>query len=167
MKINLGCGNKTKNGYIGIDKYSSDAVDLYADINKGLPFRDSSIHAVYVDNLIEHIPDIPGLMQEIHRVSKHDASVTIITPHFTSDSSWRDPTHMHHLSVFSMEHFEKKSVSHYTGGGFKVVDRHLSFGGILGNIGRIIYKLSPRKYEKNWCFIFRASTITFRLKVVK
>lgn len=41
MKLNLGCGNKRKEGYLGVDKYPCDAVDKIADLNEKLPFDDS------------------------------------------------------------------------------------------------------------------------------
>jgi len=167
MKLNLGCGNKVKPDYLGGDSFSCEAVDIIADLTKKLPFKDASVEAIWMDNVIEHIPDITALMKEIHRVCQNGALITVFTPHFASQASWRDPTHIHHLSYFSMDHFEKYSVAHYTGGGFKVLERKLSFGGILGNIGRLIYILSPKTYEKNWCFIFRPSTLKFVLYVVK
>jgi len=167
MKLNLGCGNKKKEGFTGVDFFQCEAVDITADLTKELPFENSSVEEIWMDNVIEHIPDITLLMKEINRICKNDALVTILTPHFASDSSWRDPTHVHHLSYFSMDHFEKMSVSHYTGGGFKVIERKLSFGGIMGNIGRLIHKLNPKKYESNWCFIFRPSTLKFVLRVIK
>ena len=165
MKINLGCGNKRKDGFLGVDAYECDAAELIHDIESGLPFADSSVDEIWMDNLIEHVRDIPQLMREIHRVGTPRARVTIITPHFTSLSSWRDPTHVHHLSVFSMDHFCKTSVAHYTGGGYKKVSVGLSFpGGVMGVIARLIYAASPKKYEQKWCFIFRASTITYILE---
>ncbi|MEO1930181.1 MAG: methyltransferase domain-containing protein [Gammaproteobacteria bacterium] len=167
MKLNLGCGNKTKLGYLGVDSFSCGAVDVMADLTSKLPFENNSIDEIWMDNVIEHIPDITKLMKEIHRISKADTLVTIITPHFASQASWRDPTHIHHLSFFSMDHFEKDNVAHYTGGGFKVIERRLSFGGLLGNIGRLIYKISAKEYEKNWCFIFRPSTLKFVIRVIK
>ena len=33
--------------------------------------------------------------------------IKIITPHFSALSSWIDPTHIHHFSYFSFDHFEK------------------------------------------------------------
>ena len=167
MKLNLGCGNKRKSGYIGVDRYICDAAELIADLDGTLPFKKMVISEVLLDNVIEHVRSIPALMQEIHRVCVDGAAVRIITPHFASLASWRDPTHIHHLSYFSMEHFEKMNVSHYTGGGFRVVARRLSFGGVMGLCGRLIHALSPRAYESKWCFIFRPSTLRFTLEVIK
>ncbi len=72
-----------------------------------------------LDNVIEHFYDIPKVINELVRVSKKGAMINIITPHFSSLSSWIDPTHFHHLSYFSFDHFEKDSVSHYMGKGIK------------------------------------------------
>lgn len=168
VKINLGCGNKRKAGFVGVDKYPCDAVEITADITEKLPFGDATVSEVWADNVIEHVGDIPALMREIHRVCIAEALVTFITPHFTSISSWTDPTHVHHLSYFSMDHFEKKDVSHYAGGGFHIEKRHLSFGGgILGLLGRLMFKISPRWWESKLCFVFRASTLRFELRVQK
>lgn len=165
MKLNLGCGNKKKEGFVGVDAFDCDAVDIIADLNEKLPFEDSVVEEIWMDNVIEHIPDLPKLFKELHRICRAGATITIITPHFASIASWRDPTHVHHLSYFSMNHFEKPDVAHYTGGGFKVIDRKLSFGGLMGNIGRLIFKISPRNYESQWCFIFRPSTLTYVIEV--
>ena len=167
MKLNLGCGNKPKDGFVGVDKFPCEAVDVIADLNGKLPFEDNTVEEIYMDNVIEHILDIPALFEELKRISVPNARITIFTPHFASQASWRDPTHIHHLSYFSMNHFEKESVSHYTKGGFSVVQSKLSFGGIMGNIGRLIFMISPRAYESNWCFVFRPSTLKFELEVKK
>lgn len=168
VKLNIGCGNKRREGFVGIDKYPCAAADIVCDITTGIPCGDDTVDEVIMDNVIEHILDIPAVMREVHRVCKHGAKVTIITPHFSSLTSWRDPTHIHHLSYFSFDHFAKENTRHYMGCQFEVVNRRLSFvGGPGGLIGRFIFWLSPRKYEQNYCFIFRASTLTFGLQAVK
>jgi len=144
-------------------------VDVIADVTAQLPFADGAADEILLDNVIEHIPDIPRLMHELHRIGRDGARLVIRTPHFTSLSSWRDPTHVHHLSYFSLDHFTRAQVAHYTsaGRGFEIVERRLSFGGLMGNIGRLIFTISPAAYERTWCFVFRASTLSFVLRVVK
>jgi SAM-dependent methyltransferase len=169
LRVNLGCGGRRVPGFLGVDRFPAPAVDLRADLTRQLPFADDAVAEVLLDNVIEHIADIPALMQELHRVCHDGAEILIRTPHFTSLSSWRDPTHVHHLSYFSMDHFEREGVAHYTSGGrgFRVVERRLSFGGLLGQIGRLIFTISPLAWEKHWCFVFRGSTLSFRLRVLK
>jgi len=167
MKLNIGCGNKAIDGYVGVDKFQCDAADYICDIeNEKLPFEDDSVDAIILDNVIEHFGDIPKVINELIRVSKKGCVIEIITPHFSALSSWIDPTHIHHLSYFSFDHFEKDSVSHYVGKGICVQKKKLSFsGGIFGLLARLLFKMSPKKYEQKYCFIFRASTLTFWLQV--
>jgi SAM-dependent methyltransferase len=168
MKLNLGCGNQQRPGFVGVDRHPGSAARVICDLAGRLPFRDDSVEEVWMDNVIEHIADIPHLMAEVARMSRDGARVTIRTPHFTSKASYWDPTHVHHLSYFSMDHFETPENRHYTGGGFRVVKRRLSFvGGPLGLIGRTIFALSPDLWEKQFCFVFRGSTLTFELQVRK
>lgn len=168
MKLNIGCGNKKIEGYVGVDKFQCDAADYICDIeNEKLPFEDNSVKAIILDNVIEHFRDIPNVINELIRVADKGAIITIITPHFSSLSSWIDPTHLHHLSYFSFDHFEKGNVSHYVGKGVKIKHKKLSFGGgIFGLIARLIFKISPKRYEQKYCFIFRASTLTIDIEVL-
>lgn len=167
IRLNLGCGNKDRPGFIGVDRYPCDAARLLCDLGGRLPFREQSVAAVHLDNVIEHVADIPRLMREIARVCRPGARVTVLTPHFSAQASWRDPTHVHHLSWFSMDHFTKELSRHYAGGGYRLVGRRLSFvGGPLGLIARTLFWISAESYEKHFCFVFRASTLWFELEVL-
>ena len=43
MKLNIGCGNKKIDGYLGVDKSRCDAVDYICDLeNEKLPFNNES-----------------------------------------------------------------------------------------------------------------------------
>jgi len=168
MKLNLGCGNKTRPGFVGVDRHVCDAAQVVCDLARRLPFRDGTVEEIWMDNVIEHVVDTGSLMSEVARICAPGARVTIRTPHFSSLASYRDPTHVHHLAYSSMGHFESEAHRHYTGGGFRLVRRHLSFaGGPLGLVGRLIFALSPDTWEKQFCFVFRGSTLTFELEVAK
>ena len=64
MKINLGCGNKAKTGFVGVDRYHCEAAELLADLDGTLPFKNEAVTEVLLDNVIEHVRSIPALMQE-------------------------------------------------------------------------------------------------------
>jgi SAM-dependent methyltransferase len=168
MKINLGCGDKVRAGFVGVDRYFCAAARVICDLDRTLPFRDSSVEEAYLDNVIEHVADIARLMRELVRVSRQGGILTIITPHFSSLASWRDPTHRYHLSYFSMDHFEGKYLRADLNGRLVVTGRRLSFGGgLLGILGRLCFAFSPEFYEQKACFVFRASTLYFELRVEK
>ena len=163
-KLNIGCGTSTKQGWINVDKYVPFDIPevVFGDIEEGLQYPDESFDEILLDNVIEHLNDIPSSIQEIHRLLIPGGVCTLITPHFSSASSWRDPTHVHHLSYFSFDYFATGSRSNYLGTKFKV-EKKLSFGGGFGLIGRLLFKLSPERWENRYSFIFRASSIKIRL----
>ena len=168
MKLNLGCGNQIRPGFVGVDRHVCDAAEVLCDLAGRLPFQGDSVEEIWMDNVIEHVVDTGALMSEIARVCVAGARVTIRTPHFSSLASYRDPTHVHHLAYSSMGHFESEAHRHYTGGGFRLVRRHLSFaGGPLGLVGRLVFAISSDVWEKQLCFVFRGSTLTFELEVRK
>jgi len=166
-KLNIGCGHKPIKGWVNIDRDPpEDMPDIMrVDVEQGLPFAADSFNEVFLDNVIEHIYDIPSLMLEIHRVLVVGGVCNIVTPHFSSASSYRDPTHIHHLSYFSFDYFETGSRSNYIKQGFKI-SKKLSFGGGFGLVGRLLFWLSPQRWENRYSFVFRASTIKVALEKV-
>ncbi len=167
MRVNIGCGERVKEGWVNIDKYPANSEVMQGDVELGLGLDSSSVDEVLMDNVIEHCQSIPAVMKEIHRILKKGGQVHIYTPHYTSHSSWRDPTHIHHLSYFSFDMFCKDRNQHYLGGAlFKVVQKKLSFGGGLSILGRLIFKWSPEIYERKFCFWFPASTLYICLEAV-
>ena len=54
--LDLGCGMRKKDGYIGIDHKEYDGVDIVLDLRKGeLPFEDNSVEAIYASHFLEHL----------------------------------------------------------------------------------------------------------------
>lgn len=165
MKLNIGSGEKRLEGWVNIDKYPSHPDDREGDLNARIDLPDACADEIMLDNVIEHLDDIVHAMKEIRRLLKPGGIVHILTPHYSSDSSWRDPTHKHHLSYFSFDMFCRDKNAHYLGGNLFETDfKKLSFGGGLSLLGRLIFALSPSKYEKNFCYWFPASTLYVRLR---
>jgi len=57
IKLNLACGDKKKEGFIGIDITETDSTDIIHDLNVyPWPFEDNSVDEIYCSHYIEHIP---------------------------------------------------------------------------------------------------------------
>jgi SAM-dependent methyltransferase len=69
------------------------------------PFEDNSFDYVILSNVLEHVNDIPAVLDEIRRISKSGARIRCICPHFTNPCSYVDVTHTHALSVLSLDIF--------------------------------------------------------------
>lgn len=55
LKVNLGCGNLTKEDYINIDMRQLEGVDIVADV-RDIPL--DNINELYLAHVIEHFPEI-------------------------------------------------------------------------------------------------------------
>jgi SAM-dependent methyltransferase len=165
LKLNIGCGSKPRAGWTNVDKYPSGHEDMVGDICSKLDLPNGCAQEILLDNVIEHLDSIPDAMRELFRLLAAGGRLEIITPHYSSAASWRDPTHRCHLGFFSMDYFCSDHGNNYMGDcKFQMMEKHLSFGGnLLGLIGRGLFALSPEKWEKRWAFMLRGSTLTFVL----
>lgn len=83
LKIDVGCGNRPRKGYIGVDKYPKKRAEIQAEAHD-LPFEDGEVDAINSSHMIEHIhnPMVEKVIQEFHRVLKVDGLLTLRCPDF-------------------------------------------------------------------------------------
>ena len=165
-KIDIGCGPKKTPGHIGVDIYPYEGVDVVQNFDE-FPWNipDQCCSHIRCIQVIEHMRDLRIFFKELHRISKKGCLIRIETPHYSSASSWGDPTHLHHLSVdfakpFTSGYLEKQLP------GFEVIEKKISFGSFFWTWpGRLIYLiLGARNYERRFCWIFPASCVKLTLK---
>jgi SAM-dependent methyltransferase len=98
VKLNLGCGRDIRDGWINVDAVDLPGVDVVANLDdcavKPLPFADNSVDEFLLSHLLEHISRPLPLMQELWRIAKPGAVITVRVPHGASDHAWTDPTHV-------------------------------------------------------------------------
>jgi SAM-dependent methyltransferase len=93
--LELGCGKTKTEDYLGIDRFDLPGVDIVADLNKGIPLRDNTVSKVYACHSLEHLDDLPFIMNEIYRVCRHGAIVTIFAPYYLQSTNLGNPFHKH------------------------------------------------------------------------
>lgn len=127
IKLNLGCGDVYLDGYINCDILSTIKVDKTFDLEKPpYPFEDNYADEILLDNVLEHIHDIVGTMQELHRILKPGGIVKIYVPYGKADRAIQDPTHVHFFTEKSMNYFtEGYHFSYYTKFRFKKIKANL------------------------------------------
>lgn len=168
----LGCGQNKLAGAVGIDYAGNSVADIHHDLDVyPYPVEGSRFDVILLRNVVEHVRNVVGLMEEVHRIGKPGADVVITTPHFSSLYSYQDPTHIRHLAFDSMDYFTEDT-SHsnfYSNCRFRVVAKALDFGGSFpfSLIARALAAISMSKYEKHFAFIFPANSVWFHLQVLK
>lgn len=83
MKLNLGSGNKYKEGWINIDiNEGLPSVDLIHDLKDLLPYEDNSVEEIYASHVLEHITwcEATLILRDWYRVLIHGGIITVQTP---------------------------------------------------------------------------------------
>ncbi len=133
ITVDLGCGVRKMKGALGVDTVAVSGVDVVADLNHGLPFKDSSVDAVYSYHVLEHMDDFLATMGEIWRVCRPGALVYVKAPHAASSFvTWKDPTHRRGLSIatfayFDDTYFDGAAFAYYSKARFRIERAKLNF----------------------------------------
>ncbi|MCB4757355.1 MAG: methyltransferase domain-containing protein [Elusimicrobia bacterium] len=83
VKLHLGCGHKHFDGYINMDLWLNEAVDVVGNITR-LPWPDGAAETVESYHVLEHIshPKVPSVLKEWHRVLAPGGRLVLELPHF-------------------------------------------------------------------------------------
>jgi ubiquinone/menaquinone biosynthesis C-methylase UbiE len=167
--LDVGCGQDKIPGALGIDRMAGTAADIVHDLDvRPWPVADSGFDLVRCQDVIEHLDDIVGVMEEIHRVARPGATVRIRVPHFSSVQAYTDPTHRHFFSSDSFAYFTDDSrYPHYTAVRFQVVRRRLSLWKPYRWLGlEWLANRWPGRYEKMFAFLFPAESLEVELRTL-
>lgn len=112
IKIDIGCGNNKKNGFIGIDINKNSQADIIASACD-LPLVENSVDEIYSAHLVEHFypNEAEKFFSEIYRVLKKGAKTFL-----KIDTDWtkkrllkKDSTHKYRYSIEEI----KEILSHF------------------------------------------------------
>lgn len=80
-KIDIGCGNRPKEGFTTVDKFVD--ADIKADLLE-LPFFDKQIEEINLSHVLEHLSfkDTLSALKECYRVLKEGGSIYVEVPDF-------------------------------------------------------------------------------------
>jgi len=172
--LHLGCGNEKAPGSIGIDHNPRSGADVIHDLNRfPYPFPDNRFDRVIADNILEHLDDIPKVMEEIFRITKHGARVLISTGHFTAVDSFTDPTHKHFFTSRTFDYFIPGTDLYkyrYSPATFNKLNVSVGPANPTNPFLKFLLRLINRHlifYEKRFAFIFPVGVITYELEVIK
>jgi SAM-dependent methyltransferase len=176
--LNLGCGHAKRDfpeasrasEIVGVDHSPASQADVIHDLDQvPYPLPSDSFDLILMQDVIEHLENIPAVMAEVHRVARHGALVRIRTPHFSSWYAYNDPTHRHALGVFAFDGFDAaKPNALYTTARFERVRRRILFPRLWRMTGAAaLANRFPARWEQLFAFVIRAENLEFELRAVK
>ncbi len=169
--LNLGCGRRTIQGTFGVDRVALPGVDVIADLDgAALPFADDSVDTVYAYHVLEHLRNLTGVMEEIHRVCRDKGRVMIEAPYFTCVGAFGDPTHVRFFTYETFRFWEATTdqANWFTAARFHIVRRRLVFGKAHRLVGIAwLANRFPNIYENFFAYWFPARLLAVELMVAK
>jgi SAM-dependent methyltransferase len=95
MRLDIGCGKNKREGFIGVDQYAMEGVDVVLDVRGTWSWDSNSVDEVHCSHFLEHLTATERVhfFNELYRVLKPEGKATIITPHWASNRAYGDPTH--------------------------------------------------------------------------
>jgi len=179
LKLDLGCGNAKRDGFMGVDSLDLPGVDVVHDLTSyPYPFSDSSVDEIWLDNVLEHLPSPIKVVEELYRICKNNAIINVAVPYFRSFYSTIDPTHVNFFGLNWFNYFDPSHPFHkkyqYSKATLKVerisFDREWLTGNKCSWFHRQLIKLGEKKpefYEARLSHVFPLNSLTFYLKVLK
>ena len=176
LKLNLGCGRYLLKGFINVDLFLHENIDVIADFNNKLPFKDDIFTEIYCSHVIEHLDDTLAIVQEIYRISKNNAIITIKVPHFTAFNALSDLTHKRVFGWQTFDLLSQLKEKYNIDAKFLIVKKKINFsrGNFLSIFNPIMNFIINRIllfrfnfYERFFCYIIPSEEIIFKLKVIK
>lgn len=172
MKLNLGCGNDYKEGYINCDISPDVNPDKIVDLEKKLPFNDCSVDEIIANHVFEHVQNFIPLMHEIYRICRKDSKIIVRTPFYSSWGQFNDPTHIRFFTPWTFDYFKQGNYSHEVGAYkdmFNIEKVKLNFG--VGTSSKMNFLFNPlinlnhKIYCRFFAFIFPCAEIYYELSV--
>lgn len=177
--LDVGCGPAKQAGATGIDQFDLPGVDIVADLNQRWPVDDSTFDLVVFRHSIVHLKSLEHALREARRVLCKGGTIDIISPHFSSDNAFTDPTMRFSTGWRTVDYYCANGSMRYGYYGqlrLRIRKRRLYFyraepkGARQKAIATLIWPLDsvinamPRVYEKFLCFLIRGNEIRYVLE---
>lgn len=177
LRLDIGCGSSKRDGHVGVDIIKLDGVDIVHDLTMfPYPFAENSVDEIWMDNVLEHLENPLLVMNEIYRICKNGAKITISVPYFRSFYATIDPTHRNYFGVNWFNYFDP---SHIFNQRYKYTDARFQIDRIqfdrewTNNCGFWHRKLitfaekNLNKYEAKLSHLLPLNSLTFYLTAIK
>ena len=176
MKLDIGCGSSKKEGYMGVDKLALPGVDVRHDLEIfPYPFATGSVDEIWMDQVLERLNNPVRVIEELYRICKNGASITIGVPYFRSFYAVIDQTHKNFFSVHWFDYFDPSNPFseryQYSHAKFRIerieFDREFVKKRFIHKMATGFANKHMSLYEAKMSHLYPLNSLTFHLEVIK
>lgn len=177
MKIlELGCGFSKTPGAFGVDLIPGSQADLIHDLDHfPYPLPDSEWDRIICRDVLEHVENFVGVVEEIWRVSRPGAVLEVSGPFMSSVNFYSDPTHKRAFTSRTFDYFIEGTPAFrlgYSTARLELIACEYDREERVRRRGphRWILDWANRNkghYESRYAFVYPLYQISFDLRVVK
>lgn len=181
IELELGCGPRKRHASaLGVDALDYPGVDLVGDVFEVLTALPAGcVDAVHAYHFLEHVEELPRLLDELARVSCADAVLDVEVPHFSNPYFYSDPTHHRFFGLYTFSYlaeealFRRKVPQYGRTPAFRLIDARLDFDSpfpIRGLLKRLLGRLFnltrwlQEFHEENLCYLLPCYQVRYVLQ---
>ncbi|MFF1481050.1 glycosyltransferase [Streptomyces sp. NPDC058301] len=94
LALDLGAAHRKPPGYLGVDQYARDGVDIIATLPAPMDLPDDSVGLLRAVDFLEHVPAKIPLINELYRLLAPGGMLLSQTPSSDGRGAYQDPTHV-------------------------------------------------------------------------
>ncbi len=168
-KLVLGHAGKEHNDAITVDIDPTHNPDVVHNLNMTpYPFEDNQFKEIICHHVLEHLDDLPPVMDELHRICHPEGTVYIEVPHHTSWCA-NVPEHKLFFNSFAFEGYIADGKNLWLKGKkFECIKKEVTFHRRFRFLGlHKLFNRFPMEYERFWTYMFPAEHCKVTLKPIK
>ena len=171
-RLNLGCGQYPREGFLNVDIDPLAQADLILDLDNPESFKlfaPASFDLIIMDHVLEHLDDVFGTIVAVHRILEPGGRLEVRVPHFSRGIT--HPQHRHGFDVTFPEYVNPRFTGGYIGVPLELVSMRLEYmirwdlkapftspwqASILKQLNRglsSLANLQPYVCSRFWCYL--------------
>ncbi len=111
--LDMGAAHSKPPGFLGVDQYPGEGVDIVCDVSQGIDLPDGSVGVIRASDFLEHVVDKISLFNEFYRLLAHGGVLLSLTPSTDGRGAYQDPTHVAFYNENSFWYFTSQNYAKF------------------------------------------------------
>lgn len=168
-KLVIGHAGRRHPDAVTLDIDPAHHPDVVHDLNRlPWPFQDNQFLEIACHHVLEHLNDLPPVMNELYRICSADGVIDIEVPHY---SAWlaNSPEHKLRFGYFGFDAYLTNGVTDWLSTQkFALLSREVTFHRAFRRLFlHRLFNRFPLAYERFWVYLAPAEHLKVRLRPVK